>query len=117
MKQYQRQLEATARKKSFVLKTSSLSDNELAIELRKNSDWFLCSPEWKELRKKARERYGLVCLCCGRDNSRRFPINMDHVKPRKLYPELALDIENLQPLCGPCNKHKGNSIIDYRHPR
>ena len=36
------------------------------------------------------------------------PCNIDHIKPRKFFPELALDILNLQLLCAKCNKRKGN---------
>lgn len=110
------QLEARARKKSLLLKMELMSSNDVAENLRKNSDGFLCSNEWKTLRKQALDKYGMVCIKCGRDNSRMFPINVDHVKPRKFYPELSLDINNLQPLCGPCNKRKGNQVIDYREP-
>lgn len=92
-----------------------MSDKQVADLLRKTSDPFLRSLEWRELRARAVERYGLICCKCGRENSRRFPINMDHVKPRKFFPELSLCIENLQPLCGPCNKAKGNkNTNDYR---
>jgi len=107
-------LKHKAKKRSLVIKLAGMSDNELAAAIRTRADGFLASQAWKDLRLMAIERYGLVCLCCGRDNSRRFPINIDHIKPRKFFPELALDIENLQPLCGPCNKRKGNQTIDYR---
>lgn len=107
-------LKRKAQKLSLKLKMSTMSDNEIAAAIRKSTDGFLESKEWKELRLVAIEKYGLVCMCCGRDNSRKFPINVDHVKPRKFFPELALDINNLQVLCGPCNKNKGNQTIDYR---
>lgn len=42
-------------------------------------------------------------------------LNVDHVKPRKFYPELALDLDNLQVLCALCNHGKGNSdATDWR---
>jgi 5-methylcytosine-specific restriction endonuclease McrA len=107
-------LKRKASRLSLVAKMNVMSDNEVAAALRTASDGFLASQAWKDLRVLAIKRYGLSCLCCGRDNSRRFPINIDHIKPRKFFPELALDIENLQPLCGPCNKRKGNQTIDYR---
>jgi len=75
---------------------------------------FLSTPEWRDLRLLAIQKYGSTCLSCGREGTKRFPINIDHVKPRKYFPELALDINNLQPLCGKCNKRKGNKTIDYR---
>lgn len=114
MKQVQ-QLRRRAMKISWKVKSSSMTDNEVADALRKTADPFLYSTEWRELRKEAIARYGLICCKCGRENSRSYPINIDHIKPRKFFPELALDIENLQPLCGPCNKAKGNKHqTDYR---
>jgi 5-methylcytosine-specific restriction endonuclease McrA len=103
-------LKRKAVKLAWAVRASSMTDNEVADELRKTADPFLYSEAWRKLRREAAERYGLVCFKCGRENSRKFPINMDHIKPRKYYPELALDIENLQPLCGPCNKAKGNKV-------
>jgi len=108
MKQQLKQLTARSKKLTLKHKMANLSDNEIASRLRKASDGFIRSKEWKALRLKALELYGLVCIKCGRDNSREYPINVDHIKPRKFFPELALDITNLQPMCGPCNKKKGN---------
>ena len=71
---------------------------------------FLTSPEWRALRKLAIAKYGSTCVKCGRVGSKKYPINIDHIKPRKYYPELAMDINNLQPLCGSCNKRKGNKL-------
>jgi len=99
---------------SWKLKASTMTDNEVADALRKTADPFLYTEAWRALRQEAIAKYGLLCCSCGRENSRKFPINFDHVKPRKFFPELALDINNLQPLCGPCNKRKGNQTIDYR---
>lgn len=105
-----KRLEKKSRRNSLKLKMSVMSDNEIASRIKKSSSGFLRSKEWKELRLKALELYGLACFQCGRENSKMFPINVDHIKPRKFFPELALDITNLQPLCGPCNKKKGNSF-------
>ena len=102
---------------SWKIRADSMSDNELANHLHINSDMFLRSKEWRELRKKAIERYGDKCLKCGKQGTKASPINIDHIKPRKFFPELALDINNLQPLCSRCNKDKGNGqAIDYRNP-
>ena len=110
-----KRLKRAASKKSLAIKFSAMSDADVAVAIRKTVDGFLISKEWKDLRQQAVARYGLICCKCGRESSRKFPINMDHIKPRKYFPELALDIENLQPLCGPCNKRKGNGpAIDYR---
>jgi 5-methylcytosine-specific restriction endonuclease McrA len=100
---------------SWKIRSESMSDNELVAHLHINSDMFLRSNQWRELRKKAIEIYGNSCLKCGKEGNENSPINLDHIKPRKFFPELALDINNLQPLCSSCNKNKGNGQpIDYR---
>lgn len=93
--------------------------NEIAEMIYKNKDSFLYSAEWKELRKQVLIRYGFSCMRCGKRSKTGKGVNVDHIKPRKYYPELALDICNLQVLCASCNKNKGNKHhIDYRknHP-
>ena len=75
---------------------------------------FLDSYEWATIRYKALKRYGGTCKACGiqagmkSDDGRPAVIHVDHVKPRKKYPQLALNLSNMQPLCHLCNKGKGN---------
>lgn len=57
---------------------------------------FYRSRAWRELRYKAILKYGRNCMCCG---VRADPVHVDHIKPRSKYPELALDINNVQILC------------------
>lgn len=57
---------------------------------------------------EALKKYGPVCMCCGASPQTGAVVNVDHVKPRKLFPELALVLENLQILCHDCNHGKGN---------
>lgn len=52
--------------------------------------------------------YGHRCLACGVGS----PLSVDHVIP--LVRGGANGIDNLQPLCRPCNVRKGRRIIDYR---
>ena len=73
-----------------------------------STDEFLMSFEWAAMRTMAFKQYGTACQCCGASPKTGAVLNVDHIKPRKLFPELALDIKNLQVLCGPCNKGKGN---------
>lgn len=90
---------------------SKMSNNELAEFFRNQKKDFLQSKEWKLLRKEALQKYGYKCHRCGSKKK----ICVDHIKPRKFYPELALDIKNLQILCAWCNKLKGNKHCkDYR---
>ena len=60
--------------------------------------------EWLELC----ERHGRRCLRCGLDA----PLTRDHVVPVSLGGSNA--IENIQPLCRPCNAAKKDKHIDYR---
>lgn len=52
--------------------------------------------------------YGLTCQCYGASVKHGATLNVDHIKPRKFFPHLALDINNLQVLCSDCNHGKGN---------
>jgi hypothetical protein len=54
------------------------------------------------------ERDGSKCACCGKTAADQVIINVDHIKPRRFHPELALTLSNLQVLCEPCNHGKGN---------
>ena len=69
---------------------------------------FLKSYEWRKLRMEALIKYGRKCVCCGATPETGAVMNVDHIKPRKTHPELALDINNLQILCDECNHGKGN---------
>lgn len=79
-----------------------------------NSKAFLDSFEWRQLRFKALQKYGRRCQCCGSSPSTGAVLNVDHVKPRRKFPGLALDISNLQVLCADCNHGKGNAVTDFR---
>lgn len=73
-----------------------------------SSDAFLLSFAWRKLRMEALIKHGRRCACCGATPMTGAVMNVDHIKPRKLFPELALDINNLQVLCHECNHGKGN---------
>jgi 5-methylcytosine-specific restriction endonuclease McrA len=76
---------------------------------------FLSSYKWRKLRMEALIKYGRKCMCCGATPDTGVVINVDHIKPRKLFPSLALDINNLQILCHECNHGKGNwNQTDWR---
>jgi 5-methylcytosine-specific restriction endonuclease McrA len=78
-----------------------------------NPDWkkrkrFYSTPEWKRLRYDVlKEAKGYCCLCgaSAHDGAR---LNVDHIKPIRDYPHLALDKSNCQVLCARCNEGKGN---------
>jgi hypothetical protein len=98
-------------KRSFIEKNK---DIVLSIP-KKKIDTFLQSYEWRKLRMVALKKYGPRCQCCGATPATGATINVDHIKPRKLFPELALEIDNLQILCHECNHGKGNwDTTDWR---
>lgn len=72
------------------------------------SNEFLTISEWKRLRYQVLQKFGPICQCCGASAKSGVVINIDHIKPRKLFPELALKFMNLQVLCADCNAGKGN---------
>ena len=69
---------------------------------------FLSTYAWRKVRMEALKKYGPKCMCCGVTPQTGAVMNVDHIKPRKLFPNLALDINNLQVLCHDCNHGKGN---------
>lgn len=86
-----------------------------AVSCRVASKDFLKTFEWRKLRMQALVLYGNTCMCCGNSPKNGAVINVDHIKPRKLFPDLALKIENLQVLCSECNHGKGNwDLTDWR---
>lgn len=69
---------------------------------------FLQSYAWRKLRMQILKKYGARCQCCGATPADGIVIHVDHIKPRKRHPELALDPSNLECLCEVCNHGKGN---------
>lgn len=76
---------------------------------------FYKTKAWRALRLQALEYYERRCVCCGATPKSGAVLHVDHIKPRCRYPELALDIDNLQILCEACNLGKmANVEIDWR---
>lgn len=57
---------------------------------------------------KVLKLYGRRCLRCGTKDD----VTKDHIQP--LVSGGSNDIENIQPLCRPCNSWKGSRAIDFR---
>ncbi len=74
-------------------------------------DEFQSSRLWQELRKKVLDFYGKTCMKCKRHDR---VMQVDHIRPKSLYPEFKLDFRNMQVLCLECNKEKGQPTEDYR---
>lgn len=76
---------------------------------------FYWSKEWRSLRYKALRRADGKCQLCGRSRGDGVILHVDHIKPRSRFPQLALDIDNLQILCEDCNLGKSNKCTrDWR---
>ena len=89
-----------------------------ASTARKESADFYNSKAWRKLRYKVLSKFGGRCLCCGASAKDGKVMHVDHIKPRSLYPRLALEEDNLQVLCEDCNIIKGNrDQIDWREVR
>jgi 5-methylcytosine-specific restriction endonuclease McrA len=80
-------------------------------------DPFYKSGAWIALRYKVLLRDGRKCASCGITPNEGAIMNVDHIKPRRKYPHLSLEPDNLQVLCSDCNAGKGNwSETDFRKP-
>jgi hypothetical protein len=73
-----------------------------------NAPEFLQSKAWKRLRFQALKTHGMACQACGASPSTGAVLNVDHIFPRRLFPHLALRLDNLQVLCAECNEGKAN---------
>ena len=77
---------------------------------------FYKSDSWRILRYEALRLHGGKCQLCGATRADGVRIHVDHIKPRSKYPELALQLSNLQLLCEPCNMGKSNyDDTDWRN--
>lgn len=81
------------------------------------TDDFYSSQSWRKARYQALKNCHGRCTLCGQPPGR-YSLHVDHIKPRSLYPMLALDPANLQVLCRDCNLGKSNTdSIDWRSAR
>lgn len=76
------------------------------------ADSFYTSREWRRLRYRVLRKHGHRCMSCGLTPDQGVKIHVDHIKPRSLFPDLALEFSNLQVLCEVCNLGKSNEFSD-----
>lgn len=82
---------------------------------KKPTNLFYDSEVWRSLRYQVLRRDGGKCVLCGVTAANGATLHVDHIKPRSLFPELELEITNLQVLCSDCNLGKSNTDqIDWR---
>jgi len=61
------------------------------------------SPAYKRWRAEVLRRDGWSCVQCGYRSHKRRDIEVDHIKPFALFPELRLDVNNGRTLCLDCH--------------
>lgn len=66
-------------------------------------DSFYSSPEWRALRLQALRRARYCCEVCGASVRAKGASRVDHIKPRREHPQLALVLGNLRVKCATCD--------------
>lgn len=84
------------------------ADQMVDVVSMKSEDFYK-STTWRKLRVKALHAHGKRCKICGRTH-KEASLHVDHIRPRWLYPEDALNIQNLRVLCEDCNIGKGAKV-------
>lgn len=66
---------------------------------------------WQRCRRAFLKRVGKICVCC----SSKKKIEVHHILPRHIRPDLTVDFTNLIALCKACHLHIGhlNSYFTY----
>lgn len=70
-------------------------------------------PRWKTLRMAVLERDGFKCRFCGKNRGR---LEIDHIEPVRLRPDLAYDPANCQALCPSCHAGKTHAEVGRKPP-
>lgn len=90
---------------------------------------FYDSGNWKQLRKQVKKRDNYECQECKRNGRVQIDTNdysekakrkkimlvVDHIKELEDYPELALDIDNLETLCVNCHNKKHGRVFKFKY--
>lgn len=80
-------------------------------EYHRHSKRVTSTRRWQLLRMAVLERDGFACVDCG---SKRGPLEIDHIQPVRLRPDLAFDPANCAARCKPCHTRK--TRIECGHP-
>ncbi|WP_374684983.1 HNH endonuclease [Scandinavium tedordense] len=65
--------------------------------------------EYKNFIYQSLKKYSAKCVYGGRSRRDGVKLHVDHIKPRRKYPQLALEFSNFQVLCENCNPGKSNT--------
>lgn len=71
--------------------------------MSKDVDSFYTSKEWRVMRLAILKRDSRRCVLCGVFCGGKGQSRVDHILPRKKYPQYALEPNNLRTLCVPCD--------------
>ncbi len=69
----------------------------------KGVDPFYKTGAWQTARARCLRRDGYKCVNCGASVRGRGQARVDHILPRKKFPDLALHLPNLRTLCVACD--------------
>ena len=81
-------------------------------EFKRYSNAVTRTSRWKALRVKALDRDDWQCVQCGE----RRRLEVDHILPVRMHPELSYSLDNLQSLCGRCHARKTRIEIGLGQP-
>lgn len=88
-------------------KVHGTSDTNYNKHIRdKDSASFYNSKAWRNKRKEIMNNYGGLCQRCLEDDMIKEADVIDHIQELKDNPDLALDNDNLIPLCHSCHNKK-----------
>lgn len=73
--------------------------------------------DFRKLRLQVFLRDGEICAFCGARPGPDLSLTIDHIKPVSKFPELAMDLSNLQVLCWDCNLEKSDKIVSAKDMR
>ena len=94
----------------YSIKDKAIEETQKSTMVKYSESKYL-TPSYLNLRRRIFNKYKTECMKCNATSN----LQLDHIKPVSKYPNLFLDINNMQILCKECNKEKSNiNEIDYR---
>lgn len=96
----QREADKERRRKEYEAQGQRADDRRFYSSTRwvKFREWFFVHSEYAEA--------NAMCVECRKAGRVKPATQLDHIKPRKQYPELAYEPSNMQGLCGRCHNSK-----------
>lgn len=94
---------------------TSYAKLKILSDLKFPGDWKSFEVAEADLRMKALTKYKSQCQCCGVSPKENAVMVVSRIQSEKLYPELAMELDNLQVLCSVCNAGKGGQTYGMAH--